>query len=162
MKSLLLLRHAKAVKDRDEVPDFERPLSKRGHKAAPEIGTYLRSQMLIPDLVLSSTAQRAWDTINAAARAGDFTDRVHPEPCLYTADSEECLDILRALPAAIEQVMLVGHNPTLEELLYLLTCQFQHLSTGSVARIALPIAQWAELADDTNGELLSVWRPSRP
>jgi phosphohistidine phosphatase len=159
MKTLLLLRHAKASRDEPELHDHDRPLTKRGKSEAPLVGKYLRDNNLVPDLILSSTARRARDTAQAVLDESGFSGQVDLHQDLYLSDTACYLDILRSLPDAANRVLVVGHNPDLEELLTLLTDATRHLTTANLAQVDLPISSWQELNEATDGRLQNVWSP---
>ena len=159
MKSLLILRHAKSDWGEAGLEDQQRPLNKRGKKAAPKIGLLLREKDLLPDLVLCSTAVRARATADLVAEAGGYQGKIELLPALYAAPPEAYIAALSALPDTLQSVMVVGHNPGLEELLQDLTGKYEPLPTAALAYVRLPIQSWEELADDAAGELVYVWRP---
>lgn len=159
MKTLLLLRHAKSSWDQPDLHDHDRPLNKRGKKEAPLVGKYLKDNDLIPDLVLSSTARRAHDTAQATAEESGFEGQVDLYQDLYLSDTSCYLDILRCLPDEAMRVLVVGHNPDLEELLTLLTDANEHLRTATLAQVDLPISSWQELNEATDGRLINLWSP---
>jgi phosphohistidine phosphatase len=160
MKTLLLMRHAKSSWKEPELADHERPLNKRGKLNAPRMGRLLREQELTPDLIVSSTARRARQTADAVADLSGYQGELRLEDELYAAPAETCLEVLQALPDdAPDCVMLVGHNPGLEELLELLTGDMPALPTGAIAQVALPIERWRDLTADVEGRLLNLWSP---
>jgi phosphohistidine phosphatase len=159
MKTLFLLRHAKSSWNQPELHDHDRPLNKRGKKEAPKVGVYIKDNDLIPDLILSSTARRAHDTAQAVAEESGFSGQVDLYQDLYLSDTSCYLDILRCLPDDANRVLVVGHNPDLEELLTLLTDVTQHLTTASLAQVDLPITSWQELSEATDGRLQNLWSP---
>jgi phosphohistidine phosphatase len=120
MLTLLLLRHAKSSWDDPGLADFDRPLAKRGKKAAPEIGAALAAKGLRPDLVLCSSAVRARETLDLVLKAlGPPVPEVRLDEELYMAPPALLIARLRkhaADPTAPRKVMLVGHNPGFEEL----------------------------------------------
>lgn len=159
MKTLLLLRHAKSSPEKSDLPDHERPLSKRGKKEAPRVGSYLKEAGLVPDLILSSTARRAHDTAEAVAEASGFEGQVELYQDLYMSDTASYLDILRCMPEYANRVLVVGHNPDVEELLTVLTEVQEHMATAALAVINLPISTWEELTEATDGSLQNLWVP---
>lgn len=159
MKTLLLLRHAKSSWKQPELRDHDRPLNKRGKKEAPRVGKYLKENSLVPDLVLSSTASRARDTAQAVAEESGYAGEIELKGDLYLSDTACYLDILRSLPDEVRRVLVVGHNPDLEELLALLTDATQHLATAALAQVDLPISSWQELNEATDGRLQNLWSP---
>lgn len=116
MKHLLLLRHAKSSRDDASLADFERPLAARGREAAPRIGRELARRGWLPDAALVSPALRTrqtWDLVAAelpARPAAAFP------ATLYEAAGETLLAAIRQTPAEVEDLILVGHNPGMEDL----------------------------------------------
>ncbi|MER7467042.1 histidine phosphatase family protein [Streptomyces sp. NPDC097981] len=117
-RRLVLLRHAKSAWP-DGVPDHDRPLGPRGLRDAPAAGRLLARSVGVPDLVLCSPARRARETWDLAATELDRTPPVRHDPRLYAADVRDLLDVIRAVPPEVATLLLVGHNPGLEELVLL-------------------------------------------
>jgi phosphohistidine phosphatase len=159
MKTLLLLRHAKSSWNQPELNDIDRPLNKRGKKEAPKVGRYLKANNLVPDLILSSTARRAQDTAQVVAEESGFDKAIELYQDLYMSEPNCYLDILQRLPDSANRVLVVGHNPDLDELLTLLTDVTQHMTTAALAQIDLPISSWTELNEATDGRLQNLWAP---
>ncbi len=116
MRTLYLLRHAKSSWDDPSLDDFERPLARRGERAAPVIAEYMRREGLVPDLVLCSAARRTLDTWKLAAPILGPDIPVQVAEALYTAPPGRVLERLRSQPDDVSTVMVVGHNPTIQEL----------------------------------------------
>ena len=155
MRTLLLLRHGKADKDPSHASDHERPLTSRGREAAAMMGKFLSRIEQAPDLVVSSTAVRARDTAQKAARAGAWECEVLLEEGLYATGAAEVLATIRGLDDAAPSVMLVGHEPTWSELAGRLVGGAQlDFPTAALARIDLAIDAWSA-ADFGRGTL--VW-----
>jgi len=115
MPNLYLLRHAKSSWDDPGSNDRDRPLSPRGRRAAERLAEHLRAEGVHPDLVLCSPAVRARQTLARVRRAlGD--PKVTFDEILYAADAERLLARLRTVPAGVETVLLIGHNPGLQDL----------------------------------------------
>ncbi|WP_405437935.1 histidine phosphatase family protein [Streptomyces avidinii] len=117
-RSLVVLRHAKSAWP--EVPDSERPLAPRGRRDAPEAGRWLREADCVPDLVVCSSARRTrqtWDLV--AAELGAITRVIH-DARIYRATAWELLGVVREIPARVRTLMLIGHNPGVQELVVLL------------------------------------------
>jgi len=159
MKTLLVLRHAKSSWNDPALDDHERPLNKRGRRDGPRMGELVRQYGLIPDLVISSDAVRARLTAEAVAQAARYTGEILLHQHLYMASPADILSVLRTVPGNAETVMIVGHNPELEELVEQLTGEQQDLPTAALAQIVLPIDQWRDLKPSTRGTLLGHWRP---
>lgn len=159
MKTLLILRHAKSSWSKPELADHDRPLNKRGKRDAPRIGSLLRREDLVPDLIISSTAARARSTAELASEACGYEGELRLERECYAAGPEAYLDALQSLPESYPCVMVVGHNPGLEELLELLTGEWQRLPTAALAQVRLRLDVWGELDEDTRGKLVNLWLP---
>ncbi len=159
MKQLLVLRHAKASRDRPDLDDHERPLDERGERDAPRMGRLLRRMKLAPDRIVSSTAVRARSTAEEVALACGYRRDIVLTRQLYLADTSDCIALLRELPAADALVLLVGHNPTFEELVELFSGRAERFPTAGLAWIALPCDAWGEITPRVRGELLALWRP---
>jgi phosphohistidine phosphatase len=158
MKTLLILRHAKSSWDDSSLDDHERPLNPRGKKDAPRIAELAREEGLAPELIVSSDAVRAH--VTAVAMADATGGRMLLDPRLYHATAA---DILALVPTVVRDaagtLMIVGHNPGLEELIAQLTGEWEPLPTAALVQIDLPITRWAELDATTRGTLVGVWRP---
>lgn len=159
MKTVLALRHAKSSWKDGSLPDHERPLNKRGQKAAPMMGKHLKAENLTPNLIVSSTAVRARSTAEAAALTSEFEGDIRLAPELYMAGPEAYVNVLRNADDQYDRVMVVGHCPGIEEFVERLTGEAVTMPTAAVAHITLPIDRWSELDGHTRGELLHVWRP---
>jgi len=117
-RKLVLFRHAKSAWP--DVPDHERPLASRGIRAAPVMGRWLRDAGLVPDLVLCSTARRARETWQFAQAALAATPPVSYEDRIYGDDATGLLALIREVPPATGTVLLIGHNPAIEDLALML------------------------------------------
>lgn len=160
MKTLLVLRHAKSSWDDPSLDDHERPLNGRGRKDAPRIGAMLKTSGLTPDLVISSDAVRARATAQAAADAAGYTGEVVRDRRLYLASPRDILAVLRDVRADdADTVMIVGHNPGLEELVLHLTAKPEPMPTAALAQIELPIEEWQDLTMSARGRVVDLWRP---
>jgi len=123
------------------------------------MGELVRQHGLIPDVVVSSDAVRARLTAEAVAGAARYAGDILLDQQLYTAGPADILSVLRRVPGKAEIVMIVGHNPGLEELVEQLTGEQQGLPTAALAQIVLPVNQWRDLKLSTRGTLLGHWRP---
>jgi phosphohistidine phosphatase len=115
MKRLYLLRHAKSSWDDPGLLDRERPLAPRGKKAAAKIATHLRTAEIRPELVLCSSAVRARQTLEAIEPVLEGAD-IEIEDGLYEAAGDGLLERLRGVPEGVGSVMLIAHNPGLQDL----------------------------------------------
>ena len=115
MRRLYLLRHAKSSWKDPDLADPDRPLARRGRRASKAIAGYLREQDIAPELVLCSSARRTRETLERLEPAlGSPTVRIEPE--LYAASASALLERLRRVPDAVGSVMLIGHNPGMQDL----------------------------------------------
>lgn len=159
MKTLLILRHAKSDWSDSSLADHDRPLNKRGKADAPRMGALIRTEGLTPDLILSSTAVRAHRTAELAADACGYAGEILTSRAMYHAGPEEYLQTLRELAEAEEIVMIVGHNPGMEELVDALTGESVTMTTANLAQVELPIRSWRDLRPGVQGKLIALWRP---
>ncbi|WP_420630928.1 SixA phosphatase family protein [Candidatus Leptofilum sp.] len=159
MKTLLILRHAKSDWSNSQLSDHDRPLNHRGKYDAPRMGAWLKQQNMVPQLIISSTAERALTTAEMVALAADFAGELRTERKFYLAGPPTYVEILNELPESYERVMVVGHNPGMEELVSLLTDKAPPMTTANVAVVELPIETWSELTIFANGRLRHHWRP---
>lgn len=160
MKTLLVLRHAKSSWDDASLDDRERPLNARGRRDAPRMGDLLRDTRLVPDLIITSDAVRAHTTAVAVAEAAGYNRDLVVDPQLYHADPDDIVAVLQSVDdAAARRVMIVGHNPGLEELVERLTDESHDLPTAALVHLALPIQSWRSLTAATPATLVALWRP---
>jgi phosphohistidine phosphatase len=165
MKRVYLLRHAKSSWKDDSLADRDRPLAGRGKRAAKAMARHLEAEGTRPDLVLCSPARRTRETLERIEVA--FGDRVEAtlDEALYAASEPELLARLKALPEEVGSVMLIGHNPGLEELALALASEGAGLErmrekypTAALATIDLPARQWRTVRRGS-GELVGYVRP---
>ena len=115
MHQLLLLRHAKSSWDDAKLADRDRPLSKRGRRAATAMRKAMMDLGLTPDLVLVSPSRRTQETL-AALEPWDDTPLVEQVEVLYLASAQQLLAVLRGVNETVRSVMLIAHNPGMQEL----------------------------------------------
>ena len=144
MKKLLLLRHAKSSWDDAGLADFDRPLNGRGRKAAPLVGHLLRERQLRPDLVISSPAARARETVALVLEASGIKTELRYDERIYEATTARLLEVISEVEDEKQEVMLVGHNPGFENLLERLTGESLRVPTAALALIALDADKWNE------------------
>jgi phosphohistidine phosphatase len=116
VRTLFLLRHAKSSWDDSSLGDHERPLAKRGRRATKVIARHLRSQGIRPGLVLCSSARRTQETLERLTDVLTHDVEVRVERDLYLASAVDLLDRVRLVPAEVGSVLLIGHNPAIQEL----------------------------------------------
>jgi phosphohistidine phosphatase len=157
MKTLLVLRHAKSSWDNPATTDHERILNKRGRKSAPRMGQLLVNEGLVPELVLCSTAHRARETADLLFQVPGFESRIVHLDELYLAPPQAYFSMLSTHVTDQEIVMVIGHNPGLEDFVDQLTGEPTSMPTAALARIAVDC--WQELASDADCRLVDHWLP---
>ncbi len=116
-RQLLLMRHGKSDWDVD-TDDFNRPLKKRGKKGARLIGHWLRQQNLLADFIISSPAERAVSTAKRLKQAaGQKKQPLYLDQRIYAAGVKDLEKVLSDCPDQYNRVLMIGHNPGLEDLL---------------------------------------------
>jgi phosphohistidine phosphatase len=149
VKRLLLLRHAKAVPAEAPLADIARPLAERGERDARRIGDRLRQHGSLPDGILSSPAERTIQTARLVASAlGHSPAAIAVESRLYLAEPAALLEAIAEQDAAIETLLVVGHNPGLTELVHELLPSFEVDDLPTAAVVALDYAEatdWAQI-----------------
>jgi phosphohistidine phosphatase len=147
VKILYLLRHAKSSWKDESLPDFERPLNRRGKQAAETIGRYLKRELIVPELVLSSPAVRARETIERVAKAAKWSGEVRFDQRIYEAGGLRLLEVVSQIENERKTALLVGHNPGIEELLMLLTGDSERVPTAALAKVELKSSKWTTASD---------------
>lgn len=158
MKTLFLLRHAKSSWSDPNLPDFDRPLNARGLKAAELIGSYIRKEKVSFDLVLSSPAVRARETIEIVLKTAKLAVELRYDQRIYDASTPALIEVITQMEEEKNKVLLVGHNPGIERLLETLTGGIHHVSTGTFARIDLKAGKWPRVLE-SGGSLVWVVKP---
>lgn len=145
MKRLMLLRHGKSDWSAPFDSDHDRPLSKRGAKAATAMGKFIALTGLVPDQAISSTAVRARTTLELAMQGGDWICPVNLTHALYGTGAHHVLEILGELPPSAETVLVVGHEPTWSGVAELLTGGSVRMATGTLVGIDFDVATWPQV-----------------
>ncbi|MCL4297466.1 MAG: histidine phosphatase family protein [Anaerolineae bacterium] len=153
MKTVLILRHAKSDWGTAGQADFDRPLAKRGLEDAPRMGEVLIRFACVPDKILSSPAQRAKQTAELVAKACGYHKAIQWESPFYEGDSPDLIAALQQLSPTVERVLLIGHNPVLEDTVAAL-CAVEgaegegwaiKIPTAGLVCLNFEITDWAEL-----------------
>lgn len=159
MKTLLILRHAKSSWKFPDLADHDRPLNGRGKRDAPLIGRILSEENLIPDLIVTSSAVRAHATAKKVAKASGYRGQIEIESSLYRGGPPAYLDVVRNQLDRNEKLLLVGHNPDVEQILNKFTGTEVIMPTCALAHIRFVLERWADLNSNTKGKLVKIWRP---
>jgi len=167
MRHLYLLRHAKSGWDDDRQDDHDRPLEPRGERACALMGPVLDRATPSPRLVLSSSARRAVDSVALVLPHLSPPPPLRIDRRLYLASPAELLAALSALEDGFESVLLVGHNPGLQQLALQLIGAgdanareqlARKLPTAALVQLRFPVDHWADIGPG-RGELLRFVRP---
>lgn len=159
MKSLLILRHSKSSWKDPNLKDHNRPLNKRGKRDAPRMGEELRQENILPDLIISSTAKRARKTAKLVAASSGYQGEIRTTRQLYFTEPVTWYKLLQDVSNRNFRVMVVGHNPGLEEFLRMLTGEVVVMPTSALAEVSFAIENWQEFDLGVRGELLKIRRP---
>jgi phosphohistidine phosphatase len=159
MKTLLLMRHAKSTWDEPDVSDHDRPLDDRGRREAPRMAVWLADQQLIPDAIITSSATRAATTAELVAKTLPEAVEITVDRRLYHATPDGYLEVIRQFDSSLARPLVVGHNPGLEELIYVLCGTAATMSTAMIAQLAPDISQWSALNGSTTVQLVQLGSP---
>ena len=144
MKTLILLRHGKSSWDTPELADFDRPLLPRGQHDAELIAEFLKAEFRVPDRLITSPARRARETARiVAVRIGYELEDIEEAPPIYEARVRDLLDVVRGVPASIQTLLLVGHNPGFSDLAATLSPDFEDvLPTCGLVALRFSLERW--------------------
>jgi phosphohistidine phosphatase len=158
MKTVYLMRHAKSKRGPQYETDYERPLAKRGKQDAARMGAFLAEHDLLPDLIVSSSAERARDTALRLAEAADYQGEIRFEEGLYFTDDATYLELIWALDDTLASAMFVGHNPATESIIETLSDAYVRMPTAAVACVQFEGEAWGDV-EEGMGHLTWVERP---
>jgi phosphohistidine phosphatase len=149
MKTLYLVRHAKSSWKYPRLDDFERPLNKRGRKNAPFMGNILKTLKTTPDIVISSPANRAATTARIIADTIDYPlEKIHYNETIYGSSEYELIQVIQQLDDAVNQAMLVSHNPAITDLSNTIAdTAVSNIPTCGVFCVNLDISSWAKIGE---------------
>ena len=146
MKTLLLIRHAKAERAWSGLSDHDRELDDRGRRDAPEMGRRLKQRGVVPDRMISSSALRAAATARLiAGEIGMARDGIVEDRRLYASSTMAMLYLLQELDDSLTCVALVGHNPEMTELAQHFAPHAPDMATCAVAQLDFDLASWSEV-----------------
>ena len=158
MKRLMILRHAKSDWYAGASSDHARPLNRRGTAAAITMGKVLARMGETPELIYSSSAQRAKETAMLAADSGSWGCELVEHDDLYGTSPAGALEVASTAPDDIYSLMLVGHEPTWSYLVHSLTGAEVDIKTATVAAVDLSISRWTD-ASRSSGSLVFLLQP---
>ena len=157
MKKLYLLRHAKSSWDNPTLEDFDRPLNNRGKNQLQFMKKYILKNLISPELILCSSSKRTkltHDGIFDENTATIFMDD------LYHASAKEILNIIKKTNNKIDSIMVISHNPGLNELVYNLINYNENIQTCSLVEIDVNTHMWCEI-NENNSKFVSYTNPPK-
>jgi phosphohistidine phosphatase len=146
MRTLFLLRHAKFNGKDENLPDFERPLNGRGKRTAKTLGHYVRTNEILFELILSSPAVMTRETTERMLKAAKLSTEVRYDQRIYAAGAARLTEVVSQIDNDRRVVMIVGHNPGVEELLSFLTGNKVQTPAGALAKLTSRATKWTTLA----------------
>lgn len=151
MKKLVLIRHAKSEESNAATKDFERSLNPQGFSDAPRMGVRLHEMGELPQLIISSTAERARTTAQLVIEQIGFNiDNVQWQENVYEASARILLQIINDIPENYQTVWMFGHNPGFTYLAEYLTGEvIGNIPTCGVFAMNLEVEKWAEVSQHT-------------
>ena len=159
MKQLLIYRHAKTEEKKGDMKDFDRVLIERGRKDANTIGKVLSKQSVMPDLIISSSAKRALETGSITAKALGYEGTIEEKEELYSTDPITYYDVISSVSDSINTLMIVGHNPEIEDFLEDISGAPVEAKTANLFRIRLPISHWTEVVGLSKADIEERIKP---
>ena len=169
MRHLYLLRHAKSSWNEPALKDFDRPLAPRGWNTAPLMGDYMEKQGYKPDCILCSPAMRTRETLEMIQRHLNGSPEVFFNDSLYHASASGIIDLIRTLDGRYGKLLVIGHNPGIQELALLLTgrgprhiwqAMWAKYPTAALAVLNFDLASWSDLKP-RQGELEVFQTPKK-
>jgi len=149
-KQLIVIRHAKSDWANALLRDFDRPLNKRGMRAAPEMAARLVNRGIQPDLLVSSPAKRAITTARYFAEAWEIPlQNIQEQPNIYEASAKTLLSIVSQFDNQYHQIALFGHNPGLTDLVNMLDGHIDNLPTCGIIKIDFDFNDWQMISSGT-------------
>jgi len=168
VKTLALFRHAKSDWSDARARDFDRPLNARGQRGAQAMGAYIRDTNRTFDRMIASPAVRAAETVEEASKAWKCTFKVEWDRRIYLASSATLIDLLKELSGDPKSVLMIGHNPGLEDLIFdlvpddgtspLREVVEEKFPTATFAVLELDVAQWSDVTEGC-ARLVEIKRP---
>lgn len=157
MKEVILIRHAKSDWANESVKDIDRPLNDRGYEDAYFLSNWFKSEMPLPELILSSPATRALNTAFIFSRTfGMKESAVMLSEDLYESKMEDYLKVISTLDNKLNRIMLFGHNPAITNLTNELNKDllFENVPTCGIIKIGFDLNSWKDVAAKKEGKLL--------
>lgn len=167
MKTLFVLRHAKASQDSPSGMDFDRPLKPRGERQALALGQMMRGRGMTVDAIVASPAARVVETISGLIEGAELALKPEYDRRIYNASPDALIEVVREADDKVECLMIVGHNPGLQSLVRQLAQDDSQglranvgfaFATAALAELRLSVEHWQDVGRD-KGRIVSLVRP---
>lgn len=141
------MRHAKSDWSDETINDFDRPLTSSGQKAAALMGKKLKELSIFPDLILSSSAIRAKTTSEIFAEQNGYSKEIIFSDDFYFGSEEDIIASIKNTDNNVNTLMVVGHNPIMEDLVAKITIdnQYAMFKTATIVILSVPVIKWSGL-----------------
>lgn len=150
MKTIFLIRHAKSSWIDSSLLDYDRPLNERGKNDSPVMAARLYETEKTVDLIVSSSAKRAFSTAKKFAKAfGIKKSEIVKKKKIYEASIAELLEVINRIDNSADRVMIFGHNTTLSTMVDYLSTYYIMMPTCAIVRIDFDVNSWSEVSKDT-------------
>lgn len=162
-KVLLILRHAKSSWKDKKVDDHDRPLNNRGRREAIKMGEHLKERNIFPDTIITSSALRAIETTKYLCRHSGYKNLIEVNFSLHRGGIDAYINALATVSNDKQKLMIIGHNPDLEELVGTLINRKMRIPTCTLVQLKLSIENWKSIDLHCNfrSELVDIWRPKK-
>ena len=160
-KILLILRHAKSSWKNKKLEDYDRPLNKRGRSEAIKMGKYFKEMAILPNLIITSSALRAIETTKYVCKNARYENLIEVDTSLYGSDIDNYISVISTAFKTKDKVLIIGHNPVLEELVSLITNKIMMLPTCTLVQINLILKNQDSfsLHEIAMSDIVNIWRP---
>tara|TARA_Y100000746_G_scaffold22331_1_gene17209 strand:+ start:1890 stop:2390 length:501 start_codon:yes stop_codon:yes gene_type:complete len=153
MKSVTLFRHGKSDWSASYGSDHDRPLNKRGIRAAKKMGKFLADKNQVPELIISSTAVRAHTTVQLAIDNAQWKSRLILERGIYGGSPDFLLELIHSQDNIYNSICLVGHEPNFSSFISKATNKnYINFTTANMAKVNFNVDLWTQV-QFFNGEL---------
>lgn len=158
MKKLFIIRHAKSDWGDENLDDFDRPLNEKGIKDCALVGKYLKQKNEKIDIILSSPALRAHTTAKLLAKELDFNKNIMQNQYIYEPFVAAIQELISYIHDDNDTAILVGHNPGVSTLAYMLCDSREELKTASIVEISFSCDSWMDV-NKNNATFISYTKP---
>ena len=141
--SIIIFRHGKSDWNAVYSKDHDRPLAKRGINASKKMGIFLKDKDQVPDIVISSSADRAKTTAELAIKAGNWSSNFYIDESIYGRSSDFLLELAKLIDDKNKSICFVGHEPTCSSFISLSTFHSARFKTASMAKINFVSDSWS-------------------